>query len=135
MISLSGITVVGTAYLNRKWQDLSEYCHMQFRPEETFRSEARKFQKQEFTLIREVLQKFHEWKVESNCAVFARSSLPEEVREVYDRFIREEIDAGQARNRRNRVKKSGQVWSCIDFHLRTYCDADKTLESTIQLRT
>ena len=48
-------------------------------------------------MIREVLQKFHEWKVESNCAVLARSSLPEEVREVYDRFIREEIDAGQAK--------------------------------------
>ena len=94
---LQEIAVVDTAYLNRKWQALSEYCHMQLRPEETFRSEYRKFQKRGFTLIREVLQKFHEWKVESNCAVIARSSLPEEVRDVYDRFIREEIDVGQAK--------------------------------------
>lgn len=94
---LPEITVVDTAYLNRKWQDLSEYCHMQFRPEETFGSQSRKFQKQGFALVREVLQKFHEWKVESNCAVLARSSLPEEVRNVYDKFVREDIDAGQAK--------------------------------------
>jgi len=94
---LPEITVVDTAYLNRKWQDLSEYCHMQFRPEETFRSQGRKFQKQGFALLREVLQKFHEWKVESNCAVLARSSLPNEVRDVYDKFIREEIDVSQAK--------------------------------------
>ncbi len=94
---LPEITVVDAAYLNRKWQDLSEYCHMQFRPEETFGSQSRKFQKQGFALIREILHKFHEWKVESNCAVLARSSLPEEVRNVYDKFIREDIDAGQAK--------------------------------------
>ena len=76
---LPDITIVDTAYLNRKWQDLSEYCHMQFRPEETFSSQGRKFQKQGFALLRGVLQKFHEWKVESNCAILARSSLPEEV--------------------------------------------------------
>jgi hypothetical protein len=62
---------VDTAYLNRKWQDLSEYCHMQFRPEETFESQSRKFQKQGFALILEILQKFREWKVESNCSPFA----------------------------------------------------------------
>jgi hypothetical protein len=38
---LPEITVVDTAYLKRKWQDLSEYCHMQFRPEETFRSQGK----------------------------------------------------------------------------------------------
>jgi hypothetical protein len=94
---LPEITVVDTAYLNRKWHDLSEYCHMQFRPEETFGSEGRKFQTQGFALLREVLQKFHEWKVESNCAILARSSLPDEVRDTYDKFIREEIDASQAK--------------------------------------
>ncbi|MGH7872998.1 MAG: hypothetical protein ACREQO_12360 [Candidatus Binatia bacterium] len=94
---LPEITVVDTAYLNRKWQDLSEYCHMQFRPEETFQSQGRRFQKQGFALLREVLQKFHEWRVESNCAVLARSSLPDEVRDVYDKFIREEVDANQAK--------------------------------------
>ena len=95
---LPEITVVDTAYLNRKWQDLSEYCHMQFHPEETFQSRGRKFQKQGFALLREVLQKFHEWQVESNCAVLARSSLPDEVRDVYDKFIREEVDANQAKS-------------------------------------
>ncbi len=94
---LPEITVVDAAYLNRMWQDLSEYCLMQFRPVETFGSQSRKFQKQGFALIREILHKFHEWKVESNCAVLARSSLPEEVRNVYDKFIREDIDAGQAK--------------------------------------
>jgi hypothetical protein len=95
---LPEITVVDTAYLNRKWQDLSEYCHMQFHPEETFQSRGRKFQKQGFALLREVLQKFHEWQVESNCAVLARSSLPDEVIDVYDKFIREEVDSNQAKS-------------------------------------
>ncbi len=49
---LPEITVVDTAYLTRRWQDLSEYCHMQFRPVETFGSQGRKFQKQGFALIR-----------------------------------------------------------------------------------
>lgn len=94
---LPEVTVVDMAYLNRKWQDLSEYCHMQFHPEETFGSQSRNFQEQGFALIREILQKFYEWMVESNCGVLARSSLPEEVRDVYDKFIREEIDPGQAK--------------------------------------
>src|SRR5713226_8323382 len=91
MPGLPEITIVDTAYLNGKWKDLSEYCHMQFRPEETFGSQGREFQKRGFALIREVLQKFHEWKVESNCAVLGRSSLLEEVKAVYDKFVREEI--------------------------------------------
>ncbi len=94
---LPEVTVVDTAYLNRKWQDLSEYCHMQFHPEETFGSQSRNFQEEGVALIREVLQKFYEWMVESNCGVLARSSLPEEVRDVYDKFIREENDPGQAK--------------------------------------
>jgi hypothetical protein len=94
---LPEVTVVDTAYLHRKWKELSEYCHMQLRPEGTFGSQGREFQKRGFALIREILQKFHEWKVESNCAVLACSSLPEEVRDVYDKFIREEIDVGQAK--------------------------------------
>ncbi len=94
---LPEITVVDTAYLNRKWQDLSEYCHMQFRPEDTFRSQGRKFQKQGFALLREVLQKFHQWKVGSNCAVLARSSLHDKVKDIYDKFIGEEIDASEAK--------------------------------------
>lgn len=94
---LPEVTIVDTGYLNRKWEGLSEYCHMQFRPAETFGSQGRKFQKQGFRLIRDVLQKFHEWKSESNCAVLARSSLPEEVRGVYDKFVCEEIDSEQAK--------------------------------------
>jgi len=94
---LPEITFVDTAYLNKKWKELSEYCHMQLRPEETFESIGKKFQKRGFALIRKVLQKFNEWTVESNCGVLKRSSLPEEVRDVYDKFIHEKIDTQQAR--------------------------------------
>jgi len=94
---LPEITVVDTAYLTRRWQDLSQYCHMQFHPEQTFESRGRKFQKHGFALIREILQKFQEWRVESSCGILARSSLPQEVRNVYDRFLREEMDAGQTK--------------------------------------
>ena len=94
---LREVTVVDTAYLNRKWQDLSEYCHMHFRPEETFSSPGRVFQKKGFALLREVLGKFHEWTNESNCAVLARSSFPDEVRDVYDKFIRGDINHDEAK--------------------------------------
>ena len=55
---LPEVTVVDTGFLKRKWENLSEYCHMQFHPERTFRSLGKEFQKQGFALIREVLQKF-----------------------------------------------------------------------------
>ena len=83
---------------------------MQFRPEETFGSQSRKFQKQGFALILEVLQKFHEWKVESNCAVLARSSLPEEVKAVYDKFVREEINTDQAKRMLILAEPALRVW-------------------------
>ncbi len=55
------IHVVDTSYLRKKWEQLSEYCHKQLQPNETFSSLNRSFQKKGFSLIREVLNKFCEW--------------------------------------------------------------------------
>jgi hypothetical protein len=91
------ITIVDTAFLRKGWENLSEYCHMHLDPERAFGSPGREFQKKGFALIGEILQKFHEWERESNCGVLRRSSQPDEVRDVYDKFIRSEIDADQAK--------------------------------------
>lgn len=91
------ITVVDTAYLRRKWQELSEYCHKQLYPNKTFGSYNREFQERGFALIREVFEKFHEWKFESVCGVLRRSSMPEEVKSVYDKFVNGHLGSDQVR--------------------------------------
>lgn len=99
MSSYSGppIQVVDTKYLRQKWEQLSEYCHKQLRPEETFASPGRFFQKSGFSLIREVFGKLTECEPGNACGIISTGSMPEEVKYVYDKFVREEIDKGQAR--------------------------------------
>jgi hypothetical protein len=91
------IAVIDSAYLNRWWNELSEYCHLQFRPAETFESPGREFQHKGFALVNEVLSKLLEWYVGNAFGFLAPSSLPEETRGIYDKFLAGEIDEGQAR--------------------------------------
>jgi hypothetical protein len=91
------IKVADTKYLRQKWQQLSEYCHRQLHPNETFASLNRSFQKRGFSLVREVFSRFCEWKPGNASGAICRASMPEEVEDVYNKFVAEEIDEGQAR--------------------------------------
>jgi len=94
---LPAVSAIDTGYLNRKWQELSEYCHLQVKPADTFRSPNREFQRQGFALLDEVLGRFLEWRVNASMGVLQRSSMPEETRSIYDSFVADQIDADQAR--------------------------------------
>jgi len=91
------VAVIDTAYLIRRWNELSEYCHLQFRPAETFESTGRGFQHKGFALVNEVLSKLLEWYVGNAFGLIVRSSLPEETQGIYEKFVAGEIDEEQAR--------------------------------------
>jgi hypothetical protein len=91
------ITAVDTAYLRRRWQDLSEYCHAQTEPAKTFESPNRTFQRDGFRIVREVVEHFLRMYQRGYVGLLARSSMPAETRAIYDRFIANEIDADQAK--------------------------------------
>ena len=93
------ITIVDTAYLIRKWRELSDYCHKHLRPEQSFNSPNRAFQRKGYKLITKVFGRFSEWIRESNCGIIRRDSLKEEVRDLYDMYIRDEITDEQVQVR------------------------------------
>ena len=91
------VAAIDTGYLRRRWQDLSEYCHLQFRPDRSFESPERAFQRKGFALLREVLDRFEGWYRAGTMGLLKRSSMPEETRGIYDEFVAGSIDADQAR--------------------------------------
>ena len=91
------ISIIDTAYLRRKWEELSNYCHKQLDPSDTFESNNREFQKKGFALIREVVDKFWDWGRGRATAIISRSSMDEETHSIYNRFIHDEIDEEQVR--------------------------------------
>ena len=91
------VTTVDTAFLRRRWQELSEFCHKQLRPDETFDSPNRSFQQEGFRVIKETIERFSEWPDIGNLGIISRASMPGEVQNLYDRFAKGEIDTDQAR--------------------------------------
>ena len=91
------ISPIDTGYLRRVWSELSEYCHLQFEPARSFASPSREFQQRGFRLLREVLGRFVEWYSAASMGLIKRSSMPEETRAIYDKFVSDEIDADAAR--------------------------------------
>lgn len=94
---LPPLSIIDTSYLRRKWEELSEYCHKQLDPIDTFDSSDREFQKIGFKLIQEVLDKFWDWGKGRATGILSRSSLDEDTLGVYNRFISDEIDENQVR--------------------------------------
>lgn len=97
--SVSGIpkvTIVDIKYLIRKWHELSDYCHKQLRPEESFDSLNRKFQEKGFNIIYDVVNRFKKWEYNAVFGIIDKQSMPLEVGDVYEKYINDEIDEGQA---------------------------------------
>ena len=94
---LPQISIIDTGYLRRKWEELSNYCHKQFYPADTFNSNDREFQKNGFTLIREVVDRFWDWGRGRATGIIQKSSMDEDTIRVYNRFINDEIDENQTR--------------------------------------
>jgi len=85
--------------LHRYWRDLSEYCHSQFRVSDSFGSPNRQFQLQGLRLIEDILQELRIWKPEMWHGVIEIDSMPPEVRDIYDAYLRNEIDDQSAATR------------------------------------
>lgn len=94
---LPEITIVDTSYLKRKWEELSNYCHKQLEPQESYRSPNNEFQDNGFKLIEEVISRFKDWKFESVCGICIPDTMPEETRYVYDKYVNNEINDEQAK--------------------------------------
>jgi hypothetical protein len=90
------VVIIDIKYLIRKWSTLSDYCHKQLRPEESFNSLNREFQEKGFRAINEVVSKFKEWERKGACGIINKQSMPPEVISVYEKYINSEIDEDQA---------------------------------------
>jgi len=91
------ISIVDTGYLRRKWEDLSEYCHKQIDPSESFESPNREWQIKGFELIDEIIAKFKEWKFESNMGICLPETMGEETKYIYEKFLKNDISSSQAK--------------------------------------
>lgn len=89
------VRVVDTRYLHGRWKMLSEYCHKQLWPQESFASPQREFQEAGFRLIEEVLKRFHEWVWESAAGIIEPGSLSGETKQIYEKFVKDELAADQ----------------------------------------
>ena len=91
------VVIVDIKYLIRVWDALSKYCHKQVRPDESFDSLNREFQEKGFRIIRETVNKFMEWESKGAVGITGKQSMPSEVRGVYDKYIKDEIDEDRAK--------------------------------------
>ena len=93
------VAFVEPGKLDRMIRDLSEYCHMQLEPSETFESHDRQFQERGFELLERILDDFQAWRAEIKYGVIKRESLPEPLRHIYDQYLRDEIDEDSVQRR------------------------------------
>ena len=91
------VVIIDFKFLNRMWHSLSEYCHKQLRPEESFDSENRVFQKKGFAEIRDLVDRFMKWEYAAAFGIVDKSSIPPEVWDVYEKYAKDEIDEREAK--------------------------------------
>lgn len=92
---LPQISIIETSYLRRKWEELSNYCHKQLEPNDTFNSTNREYQRNGFALIREIVDVFWDEGRGVNTGIIPPSSFDEETMGIYNRFINDEINENQ----------------------------------------
>jgi len=85
--------VVDFRFLKRSWHDLSNYCHKQLRTTNPTGRVDVEDKNEGFALINEVIEKFRAWEEEGFCGIMPRNKMVPEVRELCDKYIRDEISA------------------------------------------
>ena len=93
---MTEISIVDTGYLRRKWEELSNYCHKQLEPAESFESRKREFQIKGFELVQEVVNRFWDWGRGRAFGLVLPDTMEEETKFIYDKFVSNEITADQA---------------------------------------
>ncbi len=93
------VIILDVKYLIRNWHKLSTYCHKQLKPEESFESAGRDFQKKGFTLIESIIETLKKWSADRPLGLIQPTSMPQEVREVFDLYVQGKISENQAKIR------------------------------------
>ncbi|HLG93623.1 MAG TPA: hypothetical protein VI546_02195 [candidate division Zixibacteria bacterium] len=93
------IAIIDIKFIKRKWHEISDYCHHHFRPAETWGSSSREFQINGFKLLKETYDQIMKWLLNGKLGVVDKSSMEPEVREVYQKFLADEIDEEQVKLR------------------------------------
>src|SRR3972149_7142271 len=91
------VAIVDFRYLINRWHTLSGYCHKQLKPKESFDSENRGFQKKGFRGIKETVDYFMELERSRVFGLIDPKSMPLETKNVYDKYIKDEIDEEKAK--------------------------------------
>jgi len=94
---LPNVVFLDLRLLRKRWSELSEFCHKQNEPSQTFSSPDRSFQKRGFKLIRETLNELTDENWESNRGLINPDGMEPEVREIYEKFADDRLDADQVR--------------------------------------
>lgn len=95
--ALSKVKMVDTSRMHHFWSALSEFCHKQLDPEQTFESEHRKFQEKGFALLNDTLSYFNSSVVKGVGMMMSRSAMEPEVQRIYDGFVQGRITPSDAR--------------------------------------
>ena len=94
--ALSKVEMVDTSRMHHFWNELSDFCHKQLDPDQTFGSEHREFQKKGFALLNDVLSYFSSSAVKGVGMIMLRSTMEPEVQRIYDDFAQDKITASDA---------------------------------------
>jgi hypothetical protein len=78
--------------LKQWWLDLSKYIHGQVRPEQSYASPDRQFQKEGYALVREILGTCKEWFIRQNMGVLDVKDMQPEITEIYQKFQSGELN-------------------------------------------
>jgi hypothetical protein len=72
--------------LIRTRSKLSQYCHFQMNPYETWESTNRDFQRHGFSIIKDAIAKLGEWFGTGTRGLTIKKDLPEEVKELWNKY-------------------------------------------------
>jgi len=85
------MATVDIDYLEKLWSKLSDYCHRQLRPHETWKSKGNLWLKKGYKLLNEAEEYLWSIMVTSHVGWVERSTLQPEMRDALDQFVSGEI--------------------------------------------
>lgn len=91
------VVIVDFKYLTNKWHTLSEYCHKQLAPKESFDSTNREFQNKGFKVIKDTVDYFMKIERTQAFGLVNPQTMPIEVKNVYEKYINDDIDDEKAK--------------------------------------
>ena len=95
--ALSKVKMTDTSRMHHAWSELSEFCHRQLAPEQTFESVHREYQEKGFSLLNDTLSYLSSI-FNGVGMIMSRSMMEPEVQRIYDDFVQGRITGSDARD-------------------------------------